>query len=47
MEFVSGLENAVGVKVSSSIQRDEFIQLVQKLNPLNATDKLVIITRMG
>lgn len=47
MEFVSGLENAVGVKVSSSIQKDEFIQMIQKLNPLNSTDKLVIIIRMG
>jgi len=33
IEFLRGIENPIGVKVSSNFKDEEFIELVRKLNP--------------
>lgn len=47
LEFMSGLANPVGIKISHRIDPDELIKLIQKLNPSNISGRIVIITRMG
>jgi 3-deoxy-7-phosphoheptulonate synthase len=47
VEFMSGLTNPVGIKISHKINSDELIKIIKKLNPANLSGKIVIITRMG
>ena len=47
IEFFRGISNPIGIKVSNKITDDEFLHLVQRLNPLNEQGKLIIIVRMG
>lgn len=47
VEFARGLETPIGVKIGPSIVAEEFGRLVQKLNPLNKNDKLIIYPRLG
>ncbi|EGR33415.1 phospho-2-dehydro-3-deoxyheptonate aldolase, putative [Ichthyophthirius multifiliis] len=47
IEFFKGIENSIGVKIGPSIKKEEFLKLVQTLNPLNLKGKLMIITRLG
>lgn len=47
VEFMRGIQNPIGVKVSSKFTEDEFIELVRKLNPMNELNRLVVIIRMG
>ena len=47
IEFFRGIENPIGVKISTKITKPEFIDLVKTLNPLNKHGKLVIIVRAG
>jgi 3-deoxy-7-phosphoheptulonate synthase len=47
VEFMRGITNPIGIKISEKINPEELIQLVKTLNPSNTPGKVVIITRMG
>ncbi len=47
IEFLRGIENPIGVKISDKIENDELIKLIDKLNPNNISGKLNLIIRMG
>ncbi|GBL05263.1 class II 3-deoxy-7-phosphoheptulonate synthase [Glaciecola sp. KUL10] len=47
VEFFSGINNPIGVKVGPSMQEDELIRLIDALNPTNTPGRLTLITRMG
>ena len=47
VEFLSGVENPIGIKVGPSISEKEVIMLCSKLNPNNEFGKLTLISRMG
>ena len=47
VEFLSGVDNPIGIKVGPTIIEDELITLCEKLNPENEWGKLTLITRMG
>ena len=47
VEFLRGVANPIGVKVSSSMTPDELLQLTHILNPTNRPGRLTLITRMG
>ena len=47
VEFLSGVDNPIGVKVGPTIIEDELVTLCEKLNPENEWGKLTLITRMG
>ena len=47
VEFFSGINNPIGVKIGPSMTPDELIQLIDALNPNNIPGRLTLITRMG
>jgi len=47
IEFFSGINNPIGVKIGPSMQEDELIKLIDALNPNNIPGRLTLITRMG
>lgn len=47
VEFFRGVRNPIGIKVSNKITDDQFLHLVQRLNPENQQGKLIVIVRMG
>ena len=47
IEFFRGIKNPIGCKVGPSMQEDELIQLIDKLNPENEAGRLNLIVRMG
>ena len=47
VEFLSGVENPIGVKVGPSITEDELLSLCEKLNPANKFGRLTLIARFG
>ena len=47
VEYFRGINNPIGCKVGPSMQPDELVELVQKLNPNNEEGKLNLIVRMG
>ncbi|MFW8589322.1 class II 3-deoxy-7-phosphoheptulonate synthase [Glaciecola sp. 2405UD65-10] len=47
VEFFSGINNPIGVKVGPGMQEDELIRLIDALNPQNIPGRLTLITRMG
>ena len=47
VEFLRGVANPIGVKVSDKIQPDELLALVRTLNPDNEAGRLTLISRMG
>eukprot|EP00920_Eleutheroschizon_duboscqi_P007170 GHVT01016493.1.p1 GENE.GHVT01016493.1~~GHVT01016493.1.p1 ORF type:complete len:497 (-),score=77.42 GHVT01016493.1:2889-4379(-) len=47
VEFCSGIENPVGVKVGPKADPLEIVALCQKLNACNRPGKVVLITRLG
>ena len=47
VDFLSGVENPIGVKVSNNISNDELLRLCDKLNPNNEKGKLTFTVRMG
>jgi len=47
IEFLRGVENPLGVKISSKISPDELIELIDTLNPNNEPGRLTLISRMG
>lgn len=47
VEFLRGVANPVGVKISTAIDPDELIRLITVLNPTNDPGRLTLINRMG
>ena len=47
VEFCSGVSNPIGIKVGPTTNPDELIKLIEKLNPINESGKIVLIVRMG
>jgi len=46
-EFLSGVENPIGIKIGPGTNVEEMVRLVQKLNPRNEHGKIILITRIG
>ena len=47
IEFVSGIENPIGIKIGPSIDIDELIEIIKKINPENERGKIILISRLG
>ena len=47
IEFMKGINNPIGIKISDKISSNELINLLNILNPNNIPGKIVLITRMG
>jgi len=47
VEFLRGVANPVGVKISDKITPDELLKLIAALNPDNEAGRLTLISRMG
>ncbi len=47
IEYFRGIKNPIGYKVGPSMQEDELIKLIDKLNPENEAGRLNLIVRMG
>lgn len=47
VEFFRGIENPIGIKVSTRTNIDNLIRTVRILNPKNEKAKLLIMTRLG
>ena len=47
VEFLSGVKNPLGLKCGPSLEPDELITLLDKLNPENEAGRLTLIARFG
>ena len=47
IEYLSGIQNPVGIKCVPSLEKDYLIRLLDKVNPNNESGKVVLICRMG
>lgn len=47
VEFLRGIANPIGAKISQNINSNELIRLIDTLNPNNEAGRLLLITRMG
>jgi 3-deoxy-7-phosphoheptulonate synthase len=47
IEFVRGINNPIGMKVSPDLDADTLMTLIDKLNPENEAGRLSLISRMG
>jgi len=47
VEYFRGIKNPIGCKIGPSIDEDELIKLIDKLNPQNEPGRLNLIIRMG
>lgn len=47
IEYMRGIQNPIGVKVGPSVEGDDLIRLIDRLNPENEAGRLTLITRMG
>ena len=47
IEYLSGIQNPVGIKCGPSLEKDDLIRLLDKVNPKNESGKVVLISRMG
>jgi len=47
IEFIRGINNPIGIKISDKCTPDELIKLLELVNPSNEIGKVVIIVRMG
>jgi 3-deoxy-7-phosphoheptulonate synthase len=47
VEYLRGIENVVGVKCGPSLQPEELVRLIDRLDPLGRPGKLVLIGRFG
>ncbi len=46
-EFLSGIENPIGMKCGPTLEPDDLIRLIDRLNPENEPGRMTLITRMG
>lgn len=47
LEFVRGVHNPLGVKISDKCTPDELLELIDTINPTNIPGRLTIVVRMG
>ena len=47
IDFLSKIENPIGIKVGENTNITELIQIITKLNPLNKAGKIILIARFG
>ena len=47
VEFLRGISNPIGIKLSRSAEPDELLHLIDVLNPRNESGRLSLITRFG
>jgi 3-deoxy-7-phosphoheptulonate synthase len=47
VEFMRGIKNPIGMKCGPSLEPDDLIRLIDRLNPKNVAGRLTLITRMG
>lgn len=47
IEFIRGIHNPIGIKVSSEYEKDELLKTIQKINPYNFMGRVTIMTRFG
>ena len=47
VEFFSGIDNPIGIKIGPSIRTEDLLSLCEKLNHQNEWGKLTLISRMG
>jgi 3-deoxy-7-phosphoheptulonate synthase len=47
IEFVRGIKNPIGIKAGPSLDADELLRLIDRVNPFNEPGRLTIIVRMG
>ena len=47
VDFLSGVHNPIGMKCGPTLQADDLIRLIDKLNPNDDAGRLTLITRMG
>jgi len=47
VEFMRGIKNPIGMKCGPSLEIDDLLRLIDRLNPKNEPGRLTLITRMG
>lgn len=47
VEFLSGVKNPIGLKAGPTMEPDDLLRLIDKLNPENEAGRLNLIVRMG
>ncbi len=47
VDFLSGVGNPLGLKAGPSLEPDDLLALIDRLNPRNEPGRLTVITRMG
>jgi len=47
IEFLSGVQNPLGMKVGPSVESDDLIRIIDMLNPANIPGRITLICRMG
>lgn len=47
VEYLRGIRNPIGIKIGPKYDMDETLQLIETLNPIHETGKIVLITRFG
>ena len=47
VEFCSGIQNPIGIKCGPSVDYDELIKIIDKLNPNNDPGRITLIARYG
>ncbi|BDU21159.1 phospho-2-dehydro-3-deoxyheptonate aldolase [Dyella sp. GSA-30] len=47
VEYFRGLSNPIGVKIGPTLQPDDLLRLIDRLNPSDEPGRLTLITRMG
>lgn len=47
IEFLKGISNPIGIKVSSNFKANEILDILDRLNPENIPGKISLIVRMG
>ncbi len=47
VEYMRGINNPIGLKCGPSLDTDDLLRLIEKLNPHNVPGRLTLISRMG
>jgi len=47
VEFLRGVKNPIGMKCGPTLEPDDLLRLIDRLNPENEPGRLTLITRMG
>lgn len=47
LEYLKGINNPIGIKISSKCSNDELVKIIKKLNPNNDYGRITLITRFG